>query len=179
MTETTQTTNTKEINPMSIQSLLELLNIKTSDIDKDILNTGICLINNKVPCLYATISSHKQGEIDSSDINFHIYSKTPLSYTEDMLFDEDGNYLKDEDGFNEYHLKLIDLLNFLKINTDNIDSNILIKPLNITSSKIPELIPAVDIRKYDNNVVLLINKASLSVSNDGINFYKKSNLKLS
>lgn len=158
---------------------MELLNIKISDIDEDTLNTGIYLINDKIPCLYATISSHKQGEIDTSDINFHTYSKTPLSYVEDMLFDEDGNYLKDKDGFNEYHLKLIDLLNFLKIDTDSIDSNILIKPLNIISSKIPELIPAVDIRKYDNNVVLLINKASLSVSNNGINFYKKSNLKLS
>lgn len=174
MTETMMTTNMKEIKPMSVQSLLELLNIKISGIDEDILNTGVCLIDNKIPCLYATISSHKQGEIDTSDINFHIYSKTPLSYTEDMLFDEDGNYLKDKDGFNEYHLKLIDLLNFLKINTDSIDSNVLIKPLNIISSKIPELIPVVDIERHDNNVVLLINRAAQSVSNNGINFYKSN-----
>ena len=116
MTETTKTINTKEINPMTATSLLNMFCIQNDDND-----TPIYINDN--PCICATTSSKKQGTVDGSDINFYYRDKDKLEYI------EKPSQTLDEDGYPSHQTRMVDLLSYLNIDYSDIDTTILLKPL--------------------------------------------------
>lgn len=161
MTETTQTTDTKEIKPMTVEELLGFFQVDLTKIDKTTLSKKIYLVNDKCPCMFVTTGSKVQGEFDDSDIYFKtrkVYCDETLTHIDPPLLDENGNLVLDKDGFPEYNITVVDFIKYLNIDTKNILPIVLLKPMCVKFIGNGSPIPIVDIDSTDSgDIVLKVN----------------------
>lgn len=78
-----------------------------------------------------------------------------LAHIDPPLLDKDGNVVLDEDGFPEYNIRVIDVLNYLKMDKKIYSPIVLLKPLRIRLLGTYELLPIVDIDSTDSGDIIL------------------------
>lgn len=147
MTEMTQTTNTKEIKPMTVEELLGFFQVDLTKIDKTTLSKKIYLVNDKCPCMFVTTGSKVQGEFDDSDI----YFKTRESYCDESI-DVDKN------NSNDCNIKILDLLKYLEVDTKLLIPVVLQKQIYIKFIGNHEPVPVLSIDTTKSNDILLSSK---------------------
>lgn len=147
MTEMTQTTDTKEIKPMTVEELLGFFQVDLTKIDKTTLSKKIYLVNDKCPCMFVTTGSKVQGEFDDSDI----YFKTRESYCDEPLD-------VDENNLNDCNIRILDLLKYLEVDTKLLIPIVLQKQIYIKFIGNHEPVPVLSIDTTKSNDILLSGK---------------------